>query len=138
MISFFFNKVYGLEFFSQLMGMIDLNAANIESLPPSSVRKRLSKQLRCPEEEVPFSSGMGLFTLHSCLNHSCKPNAQVVGGLRDSSDCKIRIVALRPIEKNEEIFITYIEDENKKDSKTRQNELKGGYLFNCDCIQCKQ
>lgn len=60
--------------------MVDLNGADVESLPTKSVREYLMKTEKCSEDEVPHVEGTALFSLHSCFNHSCKPNCQVIGG----------------------------------------------------------
>lgn len=129
--------VFSVDSFSNLIGMIDLNAANIESLPSPSIRKQLSHLLKCAPDETPSSLGMGLFKFHSCLNHSCQPNAQVVGGLRITTDAKIQVVALDTINPGEEVVISYIDDPQTKPKSIRQKELEGGYLFTCRCKICE-
>jgi SET domain-containing protein len=105
-------------------------------LPTKEVRTKLCKEYGCTDEEAPASIGNGIFLIHSCLNHSCKPNAEVVGGLADTNDTQIKVVALRNIKKGEEITISYIEQPNKKDVAERRKELKGTYLFQCNCEKC--
>ena len=106
------------------------------ALPTKEVRNKLCKEYGCTEDEAPTSIGNALFLNHSCLNHSCKPNAEVVGGLADTNDTRIRIVASKSIKKGEEICISYIDHPNKKAVEERRKELKGQYLFQCNCEKC--
>eukprot|EP01114_Cavostelium_apophysatum_P023782 TRINITY_DN9071_c0_g1_i1.p1 TRINITY_DN9071_c0_g1~~TRINITY_DN9071_c0_g1_i1.p1 ORF type:complete len:489 (+),score=101.58 TRINITY_DN9071_c0_g1_i1:68-1534(+) len=124
--------------YSQLLGMIDMNTTSVENLPLRDAREELMKKYGCSEDEVPFSSGIGLFTLHSCLNHSCKPNAEVVGGIKEITDSRIRVICLRTIKKGEEITISYVDFPHLKEVGERQKELKGCYLFDCGCAKCEQ
>jgi len=118
--------------------MLALNAANIECLPPAAARVILSKVEMCSEDQVSHCTGTALFLLQSCLNHSCKPNAEVVGGLIDSSKALIKLVALKNIKQGEEITISYIDHPNKKSQDERQKELTSCYLFCCECSKCRQ
>jgi hypothetical protein len=68
-----------------------MNSANIEALPTQKIRTSLSKIYSCAEEDVPHSVGNGLFFVQSCINHSCRPNAEVVGGLLDAEDARIKV-----------------------------------------------
>ena len=86
--------MYKPEYYAELIGLIDMNGANIEGLPVTEYRNILCDKLKCSEEEVPFSEGTGLFKMHSCLNHSCRPNAQVVGGLVDTPNATIKVILL--------------------------------------------
>ncbi|PVH84318.1 SET domain-containing protein [Cadophora sp. DSE1049] len=62
-------------------------------------------------------------------NHSCTPNAFIVF---DSRNVSLR--ALRPIKKDEEIFISYIDP--TEDLAQRQSTLKQRYFFTCKCTRC--
>lgn len=44
-----------------------------------------------------------------------RPNAEVVGGVKDVTDARVKVVALRPIQKGDEILISYIEEPNRKE-----------------------
>ncbi|KAF2750933.1 SET domain-containing protein [Sporormia fimetaria CBS 119925] len=65
------------------------------------------------------------------INHSCDPNAYVV---MDGPEVSLR--SLRPIEKDEEIIISYIE--NTYPYSRRQSELKESWFFTCNCSKCAQ
>ena len=65
------------------------------------------------------------------LNHSCDPNAYVV---MDGAEAAIR--ALKPIRKDEEIYISYIEATNPHSR--RQSELQARWFFTCKCSKCQK
>ena len=62
-------------------------------------------------------------------NHSCTPNAAIVFDGR-----KIMLRALDPIKKGEQIFISYIDNTERRE--TRQAELREEYFFPCNCEKC--
>lgn len=76
--------------------------------------------------------GSGLFLLANAMNHSCEPNVVV---MTPFPDYRIKIVALRDIQQDEELTFSYI-DESQSYS-IRQKELTGKYLFQCECSKCK-
>lgn len=63
------------------------------------------------------------------MNHSCDPNAYV---MMDGAEVSIR--TLKPIEKDEEILISYIDTTNPLHR--RQNELQARWFFTCKCSKC--
>jgi SET and MYND domain-containing protein len=63
------------------------------------------------------------------INHSCDPNAYIV---MDGPEVAVR--ALKPIKKDEEIFIAYIDTTNPYPR--RQSELKARWFFTCRCTKC--
>jgi hypothetical protein len=65
------------------------------------------------------------------LNHSCDPNAFV---MMDGPAVSLR--ALKPINKDEEIYISYIDATNP--FHRRQSELKARWFFKCSCTKCEQ
>ncbi|KAF2463037.1 SET domain-containing protein [Lindgomyces ingoldianus] len=65
------------------------------------------------------------------INHSCDPNAFVV---MDGPEVAIR--ALRPIKKDEEIVVSYIDITNPYSR--RQSELKARWFFTCKCSKCQK
>lgn len=62
-------------------------------------------------------------------NHSCEPNACV-----NFYGRTISLVAFSPIEENEQIYISYIDPDDDRDS--RRTLLKSQYFFDCDCPRC--
>ena len=70
------------------------------------------------------------YFLISHSEHSCIPNAIV----RFRENATAYLVALRPIRKGEEIFHSYIENEDPYED--RAEELLDPYGFICDCPKC--
>lgn len=80
------------------------------------------------------NEGVALYSLQSCCNHSCIPNAEPTF-LHNNS--KLSLVALNDIKANEEICISYLDECNLERSRhSRQKELKLNYLFLCSCPKC--
>ncbi|XP_033099327.1 SET and MYND domain-containing protein 5-like isoform X2 [Anneissia japonica] len=80
--------------------------------------------------------GSALYSLQSCCNHSCDPNAEVQF-LENNS--VLSLVALKDISEGEEITICYLDECSRQRSRhSRQNILKSNYLFVCDCSKCQQ
>ena len=73
--------------------------------------------------------GLALQPLQALVNHSCDYNAVIRYSGLDMS-----LVAIRPILKDEEITISYIDDTHPKTK--RQQELKERYFFKCHCKRC--
>lgn len=64
-------------------------------------------------------------------NHSCDPNAEL-----ECDGRHVQLVALREIREGEEIFISYI-DENEP-LETRREMLEERYFFTCSCERCME
>jgi hypothetical protein len=79
------------------------------------------------------SRGAGMFTLHSCFNHSCDPNVAVSFGV----DSEIGVVALRDIAAGEELCITYIAQVYLAlEPAAKRRERLRPYFFVCQCAKC--
>jgi hypothetical protein len=63
-------------------------------------------------------------------NHSCTPNAYIMFNGRT-----ISLITLSPIQKYEEIFISYVDFTQSRD--LRRAELRQRYFFQCECEKCK-
>lgn len=82
---------------------------------------------------TPFHERIGLY-LHpyaALMNHSCDFNA-VVGFEGD----KLFVKPVRPIKKDEQIFISYIDATNPRE--IRRKELSDRYFFDCNCPKCRK
>ena len=75
-------------------------------------------------------TGLGLYLRASAINHSCHPNAAQLF----TEGVTITIRALRDIQENEEIFISYIETASP--TWWRRSELMKNYNFICCCSRC--
>ncbi|KAL4965633.1 S-adenosylmethionine-dependent methyltransferase [Aspergillus stella-maris] len=73
--------------------------------------------------------GLYLHPYAALLNHSCDYNA--VPGFDGD---ELHIKAIRPIAKDEQITISYID--TTYPTRTRQKELKERYFFTCQCSKC--
>ena len=80
---------------------------------------------------IPVSIGSGHYPTVARLNHSCDPNIEwrSVNGSN-----RIEFVALRDIRAGEELFISYIDQSESRE--TRQFELENLYGFTCSCSKC--
>lgn len=77
--------------------------------------------------------GAALYSLISCCNHSCAPNAQVI--FEDSEDAReATLVLLRPCVQGEELYISYITDLGRSVSERRRELAQ--WCFTCQCTRC--
>lgn len=77
--------------------------------------------------------GLVLHPLAALVNHSCNYNAFV----RFDEDCRdhrLSILALRPIARDEQIVVSYVDATNPRH--VRQKELQDRYFFTCECSKC--
>jgi len=65
------------------------------------------------------------------INHSCDPNAFVI-----MDDASVSIRSLKHIEKDEEVYISYIDTTDPYHR--RQSELKARWFFDCHCTKCQK
>lgn len=77
--------------------------------------------------------GLVLHPLPALLNHSCDYNATVRFDRSGGGHC-LSIRALRPIARNEQIVLSYIDATNPHH--VRQKELQERYFFDCKCSKC--
>lgn len=85
--------------------------------------------------------GLALHPRSALFNHSCQPNAFVRFDIAPKSEAgkfppfgSISVYTLRPVSKDEELTISYIDTTSPMDK--RQQELKERYFFNCSCKLC--
>ncbi|KAG5504406.1 hypothetical protein JKF63_04857 [Porcisia hertigi] len=77
--------------------------------------------------------GGGLYSLLSCFNHSCVPNA-VVSNVDGTHEIVLK--ATRPIRADEQVTITYIPLDPGTSTRAERQELLNNYFFTCRCPQC--
>ncbi|XP_066150687.1 histone-lysine N-trimethyltransferase SMYD5 [Euwallacea fornicatus] len=142
------------EGFQSLIALIGTNGQGIGSSPFSAWRQNVQKLDLPPTQKEEINSfiekiyddfenhtgdflnneGVGLYLKQSCANHSCDPNAEIQFL---HNNFKLSLVALRDIEPNEEICISYLGDcELSRSRHSRQKLLKENYIFECDCVKC--
>lgn len=73
----------------------------------------------------------GIFLQLSCINHSCRHNAQ---NTWNENIKKLTVYIFKNVEEGEEITITYLN--NSQDCATRQQALKGLFNFIYSCELC--
>ena len=74
--------------------------------------------------------GLGVYIPSNFINHCCEPNAHILFAGRTQ-----RIFALKEIEKNSEITISYSQMLSSRES--NRKFLKENYLFDCKCGKCE-
>lgn len=79
------------------------------------------------------SNGQGIYTIGCLFNHSCSPNLQVL--YVDENDETLIASCLRDIEPDEELCISYINEDLHFSE--RQQQLYEHYLFTCTCTKCE-
>ena len=82
------------------------------------------------QDAVEVKMGFGLYLAESIFDHSCWPNAATV-----FVGNQIEVRALKKIEQDEPIYITYIDLMQPKP--LRHKLLKEQYFFDCNCTKCK-
>ncbi|KAL5343926.1 hypothetical protein BJX70DRAFT_3510 [Aspergillus crustosus] len=73
--------------------------------------------------------GLYLHPYTALINHSCDYNAMVA-----FDGPQLYIKAIRPIAKNDQIFVSYIDTTFPK--RIRQKEVRERYFFTCSCTKC--
>lgn len=76
----------------------------------------------------------GLYSKLALFNHSCDPNCGIQYRTSDSGVSLIRLVALKPIKKGDELAISYRNPFVRAD--VRRSELKKNFFFDCACPVC--
>lgn len=141
--------LFSLEIYGNIIGMFELNNLDlvvaspvedyflyIDDLPDAE--KEETEEITRPfldalgDEYSDCCQGTAFFPLQSCMNHSCCPNAKAFKREEDR-DGQAVIIALRRISKNEEVTISYIDEELPY--KERQ-ALLADYGFSCKCSKC--
>jgi len=128
---------------STLEGMEKDLAQALRTLPKDSQRAFLSLHNNYPGKNPlsnivrsngyplgPGSEVGGIFANISRINHSCRPNA--VHSWNPLLNVET-VYAVRPVKSGEEITLSYTAG---GPSKTRQQELKAGFGFDCKCEIC--
>ncbi|XP_071721972.1 histone-lysine N-methyltransferase ATXR2-like [Rutidosis leptorrhynchoides] len=141
--------LFSLEIYGHIIGMFELN--NLDLVVASPVQDYFSyiDDLAHPQKEKaekitrPLLDALGddysvccegsaFYSLQSCMNHSCCPNAEAFKREEDR-DGRATILCLRPICKGEEITISYIDEDLPFDER---QALLADYGFKCKCPKC--
>ncbi|XP_024526796.1 histone-lysine N-methyltransferase ATXR2 [Selaginella moellendorffii] len=145
-----FAPLFSLEIYGSIIGMFELNNLDVVVASPvenyflyiqdlEPALKEQTEQITRPlfealgEKYASFCQGSGFFALHSCINHSCEPNAKAFKRDEDINGNAV-IIATRKIMKGEQIFTSYIEEEDL--SYTERQAMLSDYGFACECTKC--
>lgn len=77
--------------------------------------------------------GAGIFGTGSYFNHECWPTVT-----RHFVGKKIVLTSARPLEPNDIVSENYGPVFTKKNLKERQRDLRARYLFDCNCLPCRE
>jgi hypothetical protein len=80
------------------------------------------------------ADSLSLYKYISFINHSCRPNCRLEGGLQKDTFLVRTMVPIQDV--GTEITIDYWPERRLDDVKTRQEELKECWGFICDCEAC--
>ncbi|KAJ2443076.1 mitochondrial import receptor subunit tom20, partial [Coemansia sp. RSA 2424] len=121
--------------YTMLKGKLDYNAYAVHAaqgveVPVATESTRVTDTMR--DDHSASAVGTALYLISSHIAHSCEPNAQAV--FEDSTD-KIAIKALKPIAKDEELRVSFVDPSLVKAD--RQKQLKGSYRITCTCPKCE-
>jgi hypothetical protein len=138
---------------SELLGAVLLNGQERSPFSPyteftemvSRISPAASEELRAFHKRLrsmgidhrKFSSGsrgQGIYAVGCLFNHSCLPNLQVL--YSSENDETLTAVCLRDIAADEELCISYIQEDSPY--RERQQQLFEHYLFTCRCTKCLQ
>lgn len=141
--------LFSLDIYGNIIGMFELNNLDlvvaspvedyflyIDDLPDAEKDK--AEEITRPfldalgDEYSDCCQGTAFFPLQSCMNHSCCPNAKAFKREEDR-DGQAVIIALRRISKNEEVTISYIDEELPYEER---QALFADYGFTCKCPKC--
>ncbi|KAL1506485.1 hypothetical protein ABEB36_005844 [Hypothenemus hampei] len=142
------------EGFQSLLALIGTNAQGVGSSPFSAWRQNVEKLNLSSKDREKInnivdtiyddmyahtgdflnSEGVALYLKQSCINHSCDPNAEIKF-LHNNS--RLFLVALKDIQPDEEILISYLgECEINRSRHSRRKLLMENYIFACECSKC--
>ncbi|KAK2628909.1 hypothetical protein QTJ16_002012 [Diplocarpon rosae] len=75
---------------------------------------------------------------YSWFNHSCSPNAANIT-TESQMACDTETVSLKTIQKGDEVFVSYLSDEDlKMGRRYRQQRLKSWFGSDCRCARCQE
>lgn len=87
-------------------------------------------------EEFNVSQGISTrFVIYDVLcrfNHSCSPNIHHFNDENNITHC----VAIRPVRKGDQVFISYLAEMKFEDNQKRQEYINQNWGFTCKCEKC--
>eukprot|EP01112_Ceratiomyxa_fruticulosa_P012128 TRINITY_DN3343_c0_g1_i1.p1 TRINITY_DN3343_c0_g1~~TRINITY_DN3343_c0_g1_i1.p1 ORF type:complete len:388 (-),score=68.38 TRINITY_DN3343_c0_g1_i1:46-1209(-) len=144
-----FSYLFDIGLYAKLISAIQTNCQLIRPLSPweiylEKVKQNKDEKVIQEVEEIerkllsagqkPRSvEGIGIYLLHSNLNHSCDPNVKIDF---QGDQNEISIVTKEGIEAGQEICFSYVPSYLEPDQK--RDELLELYGFECECETCKK
>jgi len=127
-------EVITLEWYADMMSRVHPNAFRVDLIDKMGLEHDYAAALRrmFVEQESENGCGSAVYLLSSLFNHSCSPNVEPVF---PHNNHIIAFKALRDIQKNEQLTISYIDSINLS-YQERQHSLLHGYGFQCQCEKC--
>ena len=95
--------------------------------------RALQPLLQALPSPLPETLWTAVYPRISCVNHSCSPNAEVHFL---SENHEGTLMATRRIDRGEELFISYIDDNERSNFTKRRDSLRD-YGFECACTKCE-
>lgn len=122
----------------QLPGIKECKTASRRILVCMATRHVATIRINSFSEEIGINNGKCInYSIHDVLsrvNHSCSPN---VHHFYFTSNDEIRGITVRPIKKDEQIFINYLGISKLNDQLERQSFINKHWNFNCTCDKCR-
>ena len=122
-----------------LRAFVDANVSTPESLEllmPAPTYSRLLGAAQLNAFELTSTRGLVVSALlgapASFFNHSCQPNVVVAA----AADHQVTFMTRRPVLANEELTISYVEQQTLEDAE-RRDLLESKYGFRCVCPICR-
>ena len=117
--------------FARLIGAIRMNSQIVKAPHPAAAAGHCADAADDSDE---FVTGMALFRIQSCINHSCAPNARMTYSRHEACG-HAWVRALRDIGPGEELQICYLD--LSLPVIARQQQLREQYGFTCACVRCR-
>lgn len=126
-------NLISVEWYTDMMSRVHPNAFRVDLIDTGALEQDYATALRrmFVEQESESGNGSAVYLLSSLFNHSCSPNVEPVF---PHNNHIVEMRALRDIEKNEHLSISYIDSNLSYEE--RQHKLLHGYGFQCRCEKC--
>lgn len=128
-----------LQWYCWVQSRLHLNVFRVDTVPPLDLSGDPAALLRAAAAAVgggasPASpQGSAVYLLASMFNHSCEPNVDVTF---PKNNGVLALVAAADVPRHTELTVSYIDTTAGRD--TRQEQLRFGYGFRCQCLRCKE
>lgn len=127
-------NMISIDWYADMMRRVHPNAFRVDLINTPELARDYSAALKrmFVQQESEASCGSAIYLVSSLFNHSCTPNVEPSFPYNNHI---IEMKALRDIQKNEHLCISYIDSVNLS-YEDRQQKLFHGYGFQCQCEKC--